>query len=152
MGLEKNRLYRRSLEQSSEISGLSEIVHFGDFAENTREVLAGNLAALNLSQSESFSRTVLEASAAGLPVIASRSGGPEEIIEHNETGYLIPLNDPVSCANAMIALCDNPLKARDMGAAGRRRIIRLFSSDRFRQELMSLFDLKVLDGRSNQNA
>lgn len=138
MGLEKNRAYRHDLERQAKALGVAEGVSFGDFAPAPRTVLDGAFAALNLSRSESFSRTVLEASACGLPVIATRSGGPAEIIEEGETGILLPVDDVQACAKAMRALCDDPDGAARMGEAGRARVMRVFAPDVFGARLQSI--------------
>ncbi len=138
MGLEKNRGYRRRLEQRAVELGLQASVSFHDFSSSPRAVLVGKFAALNLSRSESFSRTVLEAGACGLPVIATRCGGPEEIVEHGETGFLIPVDDSAACAAAMISLCTKPGLAELMGAAGRKRVMDTFSPESFRSRMLAL--------------
>lgn len=138
MGLEKNRGYRRKLEQRAVELGLQASVSFHDFSSSPRAVLVGKFAALNLSRSESFSRTVLEASACGLPVIATRCGGPEEIVEHGETGLLIPVDDSQACAAAMISLCTTPGLAERIGAAGRKRVMDTFSPESFRSRMLAL--------------
>jgi L-malate glycosyltransferase len=135
MGLEKNRAYRRELEQRVIELGLHNSVVFGDFATAPRSVLIGKFCALNLSRSESFSRTVLEASACGLPVIATRCGGPEEIIADGETGFLVPVGDSVGCAAAMITLCTTPGLANGLGATGRELVMKRFSHKEFRSRL-----------------
>lgn len=149
MGLEKNRSFRRGLEMRARGLGLCGRLHFGDFAADPGAVLRGRFAALNLSQSESFSMTALEASACGLPVIATRSGGPEEIVQDGQTGYLIPLNDVRACADAMIRLCRDPDAARRMGDAGRKRVLSEFSHETFRARLLSLLDLERPAGESH---
>lgn len=138
MGLDRNRAYRRALEARAVSLGIADAVTFGEFAAEPRLVLAGAFAALNLSRSESFSRTVLEASACGLPVIATRSGGPAEIIADGETGLMIPVGDVTACVVAMRALCDDPARASRMGAAGRARVLETFAPDAFADRLRSL--------------
>ncbi len=138
MGLDRNRAYRRALEARAASLGIAAAVTFGDFAANPRAVLAGAFAALNLSRSESFSRTVLEASACGLPVIATRSGGPAEILVDGETGLMIPVGDVAACAEAMRALCDDPARASRMGAAGRARVLATFAPVAFARALRGL--------------
>lgn len=138
MGLDRNRAYRRALEARAASLGIAGAVTFGDFAANPRAVLAGAFAALNLSRSESFSRTVLEASACGLPVIATRSGGPAEILVDGETGLMIPVGDVAACAEAMRALCDDPARASRMGAAGRARVLATFAPETFARALRGL--------------
>ena len=144
MGLEKNRAYRRSLEQRTIELGLQASVSFFDFSEAPKSILVGKFAALNLSRSESFSRTVLEASACGLPVVATRCGGPEEIIVDGITGFLVPVGDVASCASAMISLCMTPELAARMGVAGRKRVMENFSPARFHARLKSLLSQLML--------
>lgn len=142
MGLDRNRAYRRALEARAASLGISRAVTFGDFAADPRAVLAGAFAALNLSQSESFSRTVLEASACGLPVIATRSGGPAEILVDGETGFLIPVGDVATCTVALRALCTDPERAALMGEAGRERVIKTFAPETFGLLLRALLSGK----------
>jgi glycosyltransferase involved in cell wall biosynthesis len=138
MGLDRNRAYRRTLEARAASLGICGAVTFGDFTADPRAVLADAFAALNLSKSESFSRTVLEASASGLPVIATRSGGPAEILVDGETGLLIPVGDVAACTAAMRALCADPDRAAQMGQAGRARVIKTFAPERFGNFLDSM--------------
>lgn len=143
MGLDRNRAYRRALEAQAIRLGIADAVTFGGFAADPRSVLAGAFAALNLSRSESFSRTVLEASACGLPVIATRSGGPAEIIADGETGLMVPVGDVTACVVAMRALCDDPARASRMGSAGRARVLEIFAPDAFAHRLRSLISKAI---------
>jgi L-malate glycosyltransferase len=140
MGLEKNRAYRLDLEERADHLGVTHAVCFGDFTPSPRAVLSGAFASLNLSRSESFSRTVLEACACGLPVIATRCGGPEEIVSDQHTGFLIPIGDAESCAEAMIRLCAEPELAARLGEAGRARVMKLFSTEAFKSQLLHLLN------------
>jgi glycosyltransferase involved in cell wall biosynthesis len=92
------------------------------------------------SLSEGMPISVLEAMAAGLPVVASNVGGiPEQVVD-GETGLLVPPDDPAALAAALECLLDEPeLRAR-MGAAGRRRAVELFDVARFRREHLALYD------------
>lgn len=141
MGLARNRAYRTALEERAEDLGIREAVHFGGFSTDPRRVMSGKLAALNLSRSESFSRTVLEASASGLPVIATRCGGPEEIVVEGRTGFLVPVGDAEACARRMIELCQSPATARRMGEAGRSHVMSSFSPAAFRARLRAVLEL-----------
>lgn len=65
--------------------------------------------------------------AAGLPVVATRSGGPAEVVEE-ASGLLVPPGDPVALAAAMETVIAMPPAARaKMGGSGRDRVQRLFS-------------------------
>ena len=98
-------------------------------------------AALNFSNSESFSLTCLEASAHGLAVIATRCGGPEEIIEDGVTGFLVPVGDIEAMAARMADVLCNPEMAAAMGEAGRQMVGQRFSIAQFHAQLLEIFDL-----------
>jgi glycosyltransferase involved in cell wall biosynthesis len=63
--------------------------------------------------------SILEAAAAGKPVIASDLGGMKELIRHGETGFLVPPGDISGLRNAMIWIMKNPSKAKVMGESAR---------------------------------
>ena len=115
MGLQKNRHYRAQLSARAAQSAVANRIQFHDATRDSAAVLAGAYAALNFSQSESFSMTVLEASGAGVPVIATRSGGPQEILVEGVTGYLIPVGDVAAATACMLSLSTNPTLATIMG-------------------------------------
>jgi glycosyltransferase involved in cell wall biosynthesis len=78
------------------------------------------------SYREGLPRSLIEAAAAGLPVIASDAPGCRDAVAHGETGLLVPARDPAALAAAIGELCARPeLRAR-MGAAGRQRVLREF--------------------------
>ena len=81
--------------------GVADRVHFLGFREDARGLLAQADVFLLPSISEGFSIATVEAMMAGVPVIATRSGGPEEIIEHERTGLLIPPENPQAIADAL---------------------------------------------------
>ncbi|GIX30315.1 MAG: hypothetical protein KatS3mg124_0787 [Porticoccaceae bacterium] len=138
LGLAKNRAYRAALERRARELGLGDAVRFHGFAPDPRRALAGSSGALVLSRSESFSRTALEAQALGLPVIATRCGGPEEILVDGETGFLVPVGDAAAVARAMVALCRDPARAERLGRAARERVRAHFAPERFARELAAL--------------
>lgn len=106
---------------------LEDRIHFLGFRPDTAEFLRGLDAFALSSSSEGFSIATVEALAAGLPVVATRCGGPEEILEHGRTGLLVPANDPEALAEAISrVLSDKPL-AESLSAAGRAKARSRFS-------------------------
>jgi glycosyltransferase involved in cell wall biosynthesis len=139
MGLQKNRDYRASLEAMAQQLGIAQRVTFGEFVADTYPLLETAYAALNCSVSESFSRTVLEASGAGVPVIATASGGPQEILVEGVTGYLVPVNDVDAIAERIVILARDTETAATMGQSGAAHIQQYFSREKIIKQLSELF-------------
>lgn len=76
---------------------------------------------------EPFGVPLVEAMAAGLPVVASRTGGIPEIVVDGETGLLVERADVSGLAATILELLADPERRRRMGAAGRERVLRRFT-------------------------
>lgn len=83
--------------------------------------------ALSRTHSESFGVAIIEASACGLPVVVSNVGGLPEVVEDGVTGFIVPPEDPLAAANALEQLLASKELRDRMGAAGRRRVERLYA-------------------------
>jgi glycosyltransferase involved in cell wall biosynthesis len=77
---------------------------------------------------EGSSLAVLEAMSAGKAVIASRIGGTNELIVHEESGLLVPPSDPAALSEAVRRLLDDDQLRRRLGSAARERVQRYFSA------------------------
>jgi glycosyltransferase involved in cell wall biosynthesis len=89
---------------------------------------------------EGMSNTLLEAMAARLPVVATDVGGNPEVVVDGETGFLVPPGDPGRLAAATLKLLQAPEMARDMGAAGRRRVEAHYRADAMVRRIEGLYD------------
>ena len=90
------------------------------------------------STDEGMPNTVLEAMASGLPVIACRIAGCEDLVEEGITGLLIPPNDTAALATAIATLCnDAPLRTR-LGQSARTRVLAHFTWRRAAEEYVKL--------------
>ena len=76
---------------------------------------------------ESFGLIFLEAMNWARPVIGCAAGGPEEIVIEGETGLLVPPSDAERLADAIIELLSSSVRRREMGLAGRRRLVEMYS-------------------------
>ena len=141
MGLPKNRTFQASVEQAATAGPAADRIEFRGTSDDLSGDYAAAFAALNFSASESFSITCLDACAAGLPVIATRCGGPEELIDDGVTGWLVPVGDVAAMADRMAWLLAHREEAAKMGAAGQKLVEERFSADRARAEFKALLDL-----------
>jgi D-inositol-3-phosphate glycosyltransferase len=78
------------------------------------------------SDEEGFGMVVLEAMASGVPVVATRCGGPEEIITDGSDGFLVPLDNAQALASRLCALCSHALNLR-LGGSARDTALSRFS-------------------------
>jgi glycosyltransferase involved in cell wall biosynthesis len=92
------------------------------------------------SHYEPFGRALVEAMAAGKPVVGTRVGGIPEIIESGITGLLVTPGSPDELAQAMIKILQDPDLARRMGAAGRERARTRFSPGRYVTEIQKIYE------------
>jgi sugar transferase (PEP-CTERM/EpsH1 system associated) len=91
------------------------------------------------SIAEGMSNTLLEAMAAGLPVVATRVGGNPELVEDGVTGQLVPIRDPVALREALAAYLDDPHLRAMHGKASRQRAVECFSLERMCQDYVALY-------------
>ena len=108
-------------------TGINGQVCFLGYRRDVADLMALMDVVVMPSLRESFGIVALEAMAMKVPVIASRIGGLEEIVEHEKTGLLVTPADADALAEAIRKLADNPEMSRRMGAAGRRKVEEKFS-------------------------
>lgn len=80
------------------------------------------------SHLEGLGTSLLDGMVMGRPIVATRVGGIPEIVEDGVTGRLVPAGNPRALADAFLELLENPEARRRMGAAGRTRVLNLFSA------------------------
>lgn len=99
--------------------GLESVVTFTGFREDVERVMAALDVFVVSSSAEGFSLTTVQAMAAGLPVVATRCGGPEEILRNGDVGVLVPTRSPEALADAVQRLVDRPAERRRITLAAR---------------------------------
>lgn len=79
------------------------------------------------SYSEGISMTLIEACAAGKPIVATNVGGNPEIVEHGENGLLVESDDSDALASAIVEILSDPVRAQEMGVKARLKFERQFT-------------------------
>ena len=102
--------------------GIADRVHFIGPVPHERvpELYAGSDLCVVPSRYESFGLVALEAMAAGLPVLATRTGGLQVTVDEGVNGYLVPTEDADALAACLLALWADPAHCAQLGARGRR--------------------------------
>jgi len=95
---------------------------------------------------EGFPKTLAEAMLHAKPVICSRIGGLPEIVDDGETGFLVDPQDRDGLTARIRYLWENPAVCRRMGAAGREKVLREYSTERYYDRLMSAYHAALAFG------
>lgn len=121
--------------RSAEKSGIRLLGHRTDveaiYAASDLYVLA--------SHREGFPRSAMEASAMGLPVVASDIRGCRQVVEHGRTGLLVPVRDPDSLAQAILSLAGDPFRRSEMGTNGRSKAEREFDQSEVIERTLGVY-------------
>ncbi len=141
---------REPLERAARERGMSERVKFLGRRQDKADLLTLCDAFVLPSRREGLGVAALEAMASGRPVVASRVGGLGEVVLDGETGILVPPEDPVRLAEALIRIAgDGALRDR-LGLAGSERIAQGFTAAHMVAAYEELY-LDVLREARSQN-
>lgn len=136
------------LHSRIEVLGLRRCVEISGYRSDVPDILAASdICVLPSTLPDSFPTVVLEAMAAGKPVVATNWGGSREMVVDGETGYLVPVDDASVMADRLRLLAESPDLRRQMGEAGQRRAEELFTRERMVREFWTLME-EVVQKRS----
>ena len=123
--------------------GFTNRIHFLGWRDDVENLLPLLNIFVLPSLNEGMGRVIVEAMAAGLPVVASDTGGIPDLVVHGKTGFLFPPGDERALADSIVRLIEDPDLAKRMGDAGRERCHRfslqsmLDKLDRLYQEVLT---------------
>ncbi|SES49892.1 Glycosyltransferase involved in cell wall bisynthesis [Pedococcus cremeus] len=109
--------------------GVREQVHLHGFRTDVQQRLPSYSAYVHASYSESSSLAIMEAMAAGLPVVSSTAGALPELFDDPEEGRFWPIDDPEEAARILIGLMESPEELRRVARAGRDRFARDYDAE-----------------------
>lgn len=130
---------RPALEARARSLGIERQIRFLGQCGDVAGVLRDSDVFVLPSLMEAFPNALMEAMAAGLPVVATEVGGIPELIEHDRNGLLVPPGRPDALAGALLALIDDPARADRLAAAARTTVEQRYSFDQMVREFESLY-------------
>jgi glycosyltransferase involved in cell wall biosynthesis len=137
--LEAGGAFRRELEREAEAQSVSDRVQFLGYSSD----VAGLVEAADIfvlpSWVEGLPLGVLDAMARGKPVVATAVGGTPELVADGETGLLVPPRDVDALVHALDELLRDSDLARQLGEAGRTRVLDEFSADAAAEQVLRLY-------------
>jgi glycosyltransferase involved in cell wall biosynthesis len=130
---------REALEKRAAGLGVGGAVRFTGHRTDARRLLAAADVFVLPSRHEGMPLVALEAMEAGLPVVATRVIGTEEVVEDGITGALVRPGDPAALGAALGRLLADPALRRRQGDAGRRRYLACFTRERMARDTAAVY-------------
>lgn len=140
MGLVKNRQFEEQLKLRARELKIWEKTRWSGFTEDVEREYKQADIVLNFSESESFSITCAEASFFGVPLIATDCGGPAEIVDHGQTGLIVPNRNVEAMAAAMLSLAENKPERGQLAHQARIRVREKFSISNTSGQLKRIYE------------
>jgi glycosyltransferase involved in cell wall biosynthesis len=124
------RMYDKLNEMARQLDVL-DIVHFMGIRIDIPQVLAASDIFMFTTNFEGFPNALLEAMAAGLPIVSTNFAGVDELVQNGITGLIVPCDDANAAYDCLHSYIDNPAAAKTVGCAGKR-----FVNGRFAMQTM----------------
>ena len=105
-------------------------VRFLGFQQDVPALMAALDLLVHPAREEGIPNVIMEAMAAGKPVVSTAVGGVAELVRDGVDGRLVPPDDPAALARAVLELANDPERRRRMGEHGRERVLRTCSLER----------------------
>lgn len=133
-------VFRKKLRRMARVLDLDDRVTFLDWVEDTGPMLAATDVFVSTSHTESFGLAILEALAAGRPVVATSTAGASELIEEGVSGLLAGIKEPLEVANAVRKVINDELLAERLGRAAQVRAVENFSLEKMIARTLSVYE------------
>jgi len=132
--------YREGLKVLARRLGLAERIEFLGSRKDVPELLAEtDVLVFSSVVPESFGRVIIEAQAAGVPVVATRVGGVVEIIEDGQTGILVEPRHPEEMAEAVVRVLDDKILARRLVENAKEKILSHYTLDHMASQTLEVY-------------
>lgn len=139
---------RHGLEQSAVQLGLQDALHLPGYVADVREALSAIDIFVCSSRSEGVPNAVLEAMATSRPIIATRVGGMESILENEKEGIVIPPDDRQALENALRDLLNHEGKRNKLGQNARNRVENEFSIESMVGNVQAMYEFVLKEKKA----
>ena len=133
-------VHRPVLEALVAELGASDIVRLHGRELDARRLYGAFDIFAHASETEGGPNAVMEAAAAALPIVATRAGGTDEVVEDGVSGLLVPVDDEAAFSAALLRLATDPTLCALLSAAARQRAATVFGMDRMVAEFAALYE------------
>jgi glycosyltransferase involved in cell wall biosynthesis len=130
---------RAELEAVARAAGLGSRVRFLGWRADLDRLYADLDVVVLTSKNEGSPVALIEAMAAGRPVVSTRAGGVEDVVTDGETGVIVPIGDASAVARAVVDLIEDPARAARLAAAGRASVVARFGCGRLVGDIDALY-------------
>jgi glycosyltransferase involved in cell wall biosynthesis len=137
---------RAGLERHEAVRALGDRIEFTGERKDVHDILPTFSVFVLPSLVEGMSMALLEAMAAGRPIVATRVGGNIDLIRHGENGLLVSPGEPEEMAHAAVQLLRNPQWAGQLGRAARTAVMDRHGADKMVEDLGGIYE-ELLAGR-----
>ena len=138
--------YKSRVLQRLRASPDSQRIHYVGYRADIPELLAAVDIFVLTSDFESMPNVLLEAAGRGLPTVSTESSDLASLLQEGEGGVMVPKGDAQAMAQAVVALADDPARAKALGARGRLIVKERFSVEHMASATQELY-LTLLDGK-----
>lgn len=141
--------YAGRLRRMTERLGLGDRVFFTGYRSDALEIMSGSDVVVHCSiRPDPFPTVVIEAMGLGRAIVATRTRGPEESLEHGSTGLLVAPRDHEGLAHAISELVASRDKRARLGDAAQRAAFKNYSASRMAREFEELYESVVSEHRA----
>ncbi|MFH1655379.1 MAG: lipopolysaccharide heptosyltransferase II [Candidatus Omnitrophota bacterium] len=141
---ENKQIYKEEVQTLARRLGLSHCVKFLGRRKDIPQIIAKlNLVVLSTVTEEAFGRVIVEAQAAGVPVVATRVGGVVDIIEDGKTGILVPPKDADAMASAIIKVLKDRTGIQKITQKARKNVEERFNLERMCESTIKVYEEAV---------
>lgn len=139
VGPEEDKTLGQKVRKRVDSLHLADKIVFAGYRKNIPSLLQEINLVVCSSLREGFPYSCLEAMAASRALVATKCGGPDELVIDGETGYLVNVGNPDKLARAILKVVENPETMKLMGEKGRKRIEEFFEARIYVQNFENLY-------------